>query len=147
MSIALPIQLIVGDTGSYPCLITGGTLVEAIFSFVVELSEGYSLNGSTITGPSSYSYTLENGLYAESVSGNNKILINVKVEEESSLYFNTSHNITFILPAKLTESFKSGKYTYDISVKQDADSMYTPIYSNAFNILPKINKIITISST
>ena len=146
MSVALPIQLVAGDTGMYPCLITGGTISSAVLAIVVELADGYSYvfeeNTGKIKKDDAVVYTIPSGTYVESVDG--KLIINV-VQEVSSE--STSNNVTFILDAAFTESFKPGKYSYDILVKQlnelvSGEAKYTPIYTNAFNILPRVNKII-----
>lgn len=148
MAVALPIQLVVGDTGTYPCLITGGSIISAIFALVIDLSDDYSFSDGTISGPDGYTYSFSNNIYAEVIPGNTKKIV-INIEEESPSPEETSHSVTFILPSKLTECFKAGRYSYDISVKQedtttssDITARYTPIYTNAFNVFPKTNKII-----
>lgn len=149
MSVALPIKLITGDTGMYPCLITGGTISSAIFAVVVELADGYSYDSGNncIKKGSETVYTVPEGTYIsaiEETETTTKIAINVTQDGDPST---TSNDVTFILDAALTESFKPGKYTYDISVMQtnelvSGEARYTPIYTNAFMVFPKTNKII-----
>lgn len=147
MSVALPIQLVAGDTGMYPCLITGGTITSAVLAIAVELADGYSYivedNTGKIKKDDVVVYTIPSGTYVEAVD-NGKLIINV-VQEVSSE--STSNNVIFILDAAFTDSFKPGKYSYDILVKQSnelvsGEAKYTPIYTNAFNVLPRVNKII-----
>lgn len=140
MSVALPIQLVTGDICRVPCLITGEPIIKATFSIVVDLADGYTFSNGTITGPSSYSYTFTGDVRGSGIEGTNKIIVNVDVNSPTPA--ESSHDITFIIPASLTESFKGGKYSYDISVKLDVNSRYTPIYTNAFNVFPRTNKII-----
>ena len=156
MALALPIQLVSGDTGTYPCLITGGTIDSAIFAIVVELEDGYSYDSvsgtikkgnDTVYTPATGSVYISN--LVSPVENANKIIINLLVESDTPTQ--TSHNILFVLDKALTECFKAGKYSYDISVKQSTESSgvtrYTPIYTNAFNVYPKTNKIIVVENS
>ena len=149
MSIALPIQLVAGDTGSYPCKITGVRLNKGIFSIAIPLLDGYSYdstnnvikhNDETVFSFSAY----ENDFLVE--FDNQKLFINNVIV--STTPDSTTHNLNFYLPSGLTKCFKPGKYTYDISVQKEEsatetdDIIYTPIYTNAFNVFPKTNRII-----
>jgi len=153
MSRILPLKLVAGDTGSYPVLITGGPVTKAIFSLKVDLADDYSFihqndtyriikSGTTVV----YSLNEDND-FGIKIDGDEElsksIYINI-IQEDEDAPESDSHEFTFELPSKLTEFFKSGTYSYDISIKVNNDNTdcYTPIYSYSYVIVPKINKII-----
>lgn len=143
MAIALPIHLVAGDTGLYPCKITGARIDKGVLSINISLIDGYIFNNNCIMKDQDIMFDFSDytDLLAEYNNSSNKLIINNIISSETPN--NLVHNLNFCLPADLTRCFKDGKYTYDISVQEISESYtYTPIYTNAFNVYAKTNKII-----